>query len=211
MECRSHTQYIHTYESTYITETFTKLSWKLDKVDKNELNLIEKNVCTAYDLHNRFRTNGGNQLRFLLFTKSSDNKLRSLPPIKAAPRLHILRSLHAASRIWGVTLQLSDQLSSLVDCRWKYFKGKRIDVDWVFSCKLAAYFQNTYSQEHKWMAASAQSSCEIPLYFSEQLLEECNFSLLTFFSERDNEAIILYLYFICKWMELVLSKLLNLF
>ena len=31
------------------------------------------------------------------------------------------------------------------------------------------------------MAASAQSSCEILLYFSEQLLEECNFSLLTFF------------------------------
>ena len=61
------------------------------------------------------------------------------------------------------------------------------------------------------MAGSAQSSCEILLYFSEQLLEECNFSLLTSFSERDNEAIILYLYFICKWMELFLSKLLNLF
>ena len=114
-------------------------------MDQNELNLIEKNVCTAYDLHNRFRTNGGNRLRFLLFTKSSDNKLRSLPPTKAARWLHILRSVHAASRIWGLTLQLSDQLSSLVDCRWKYFKGKRIAVDWcgvyvanlndyIFSC-----------------------------------------------------------------------------
>ena len=27
---------------------------------------------------------------------------------------------------------------------------------WVFSCKFAAYFQNTFSQEHLWMAASVQ-------------------------------------------------------
>ena len=26
---------------------------------------------------------------------------------------------------------------------------------WMFSCKLAAYFQNTFSYEHLWMAASA--------------------------------------------------------
>ena len=25
---------------------------------------------------------------------------------------------------------------------------------WVFSCKSAAYFQNTFSQEHLWVAAS---------------------------------------------------------
>ena len=25
---------------------------------------------------------------------------------------------------------------------------------WVFSCKFAAYFQNTFSQEHLWRAAS---------------------------------------------------------
>ena len=28
---------------------------------------------------------------------------------------------------------------------------------WVFSCKFAAYFQNTFSQEQLWMAASGQS------------------------------------------------------
>ena len=27
-------------------------------------------------------------------------------------------------------------------------------LTWVFSCKLAAYFQNTFSQEHLWTPAS---------------------------------------------------------
>ena len=27
---------------------------------------------------------------------------------------------------------------------------------WVFSCKFAAYFQNTLSQKHLWVAASEQ-------------------------------------------------------
>ena len=29
---------------------------------------------------------------------------------------------------------------------------------WVFSCKFAAYFQNIFSQEHLWRAASGKSS-----------------------------------------------------
>ena len=33
---------------------------------------------------------------------------------------------------------------------------------WVFSCKFAAYFQNNFSQEHLWTAASAE--CNIKLY-----------------------------------------------
>ena len=75
---------VNTYiRSTYITETFTRLSWTPDKVDENELSLIEKFVCTAYGLHNRCRTSDGNRLRFLLFTKLSD-KLRKLPPTKEA-------------------------------------------------------------------------------------------------------------------------------
>ena len=143
--CMSYTQYVHTYQSTYITESFTKLSWTLDKVDENELNLTEKYVCTASDLHNCFRTSDGNRLRFILFTKSSDDKLRRLPSTNEALQLDILRSVQAACRIWDVTLQSSDQIPSLVDCRWKYFKGKRIAVDWcgvyvanlndyIFSC-----------------------------------------------------------------------------
>ena len=114
-------------------------------MDENELNLTEKYVCAASDLHNCFRTSDGNRLRFILFTKSSDDKLRRLPPTNEALQLDILRSVQAACRIWDVTLQSSDQIPSLVDCRWKYFKGKRIAVDWcgvyvanlndyIFSC-----------------------------------------------------------------------------
>ena len=106
---------VSTYiRSTYITETFTRLSWTPDKVDENELSLIEKLVCAAYGLHNRCRTSDGNRLRFLLFTKLSD-KLRKLPPTKEALQLHILRLVHAAGRIWGVILQPSDQIPSLLD------------------------------------------------------------------------------------------------
>ena len=55
-------------QNSYITETFTKLSWKPDKVEENDLNLIEILVCAAYDPHNHFHTNDVNRLRFLLFT-----------------------------------------------------------------------------------------------------------------------------------------------
>ena len=29
---------------------------------------------------------------------------------------------------------------------------------WVFSCKFAAYFQNTFSMEHLWVAASENTT-----------------------------------------------------
>ena len=38
-----------------------------------------------------------------------------LSPTKEALQLHILRSAYAAGRIWGVTLQPSDQIPSPVD------------------------------------------------------------------------------------------------
>ena len=31
---------------------------------------------------------------------------------------------------------------------------------WVFSCKFAAYFQNTFSKEHLWVAACANFRCD---------------------------------------------------
>ena len=65
-----------------MTYSFTKVSWTLDKAGENEFNLIEKYVCVPYDLHNCFCTSDVNRLRFLLFTKSSDNKLRKLFPTK---------------------------------------------------------------------------------------------------------------------------------
>ena len=33
-------------------------------------------------------------------------------------------------------------------------KVANLTLAWVFSCKFAAYFQNTFSQKHLWMAAS---------------------------------------------------------
>ena len=90
-------------QNPYITETFTKLSWALDKVEENDLNLIEKNVCAAYDPHNRFHTNDVNRLPFVLFTKSCENKLGKLFPTRETLQLHILRSPYAAGWILGLT------------------------------------------------------------------------------------------------------------
>ena len=99
-------------------------------MEENDLNLIDKYVCAAYESHNRFHTNDFNRLRFLLSTKSSENKLRKLPPTRKALQFHILRSAYAAGWIWGVTLQPSDQIPSPVDWGWKYFKDNRFAVDW---------------------------------------------------------------------------------
>ena len=101
-------------QNAYITETFTKLNWTPDKVEENDLNLMEKYVCAAHDPHNRFHTNDVNRLLFLLFTKSSENKLRKLPLTRVALQLHISRSAYGAGWIWGVTLQPSDQIPSPV-------------------------------------------------------------------------------------------------
>ena len=70
------------WQNAYIIEIFTKLSWTLDNVRENNQNVIEKYVCAAYDLHNRFHANDVNRLRFLLFTKSKDIKLRKLLPTR---------------------------------------------------------------------------------------------------------------------------------
>ena len=43
---------------------------------------------------------------------------------------HIFRSRYAAGRIWGVTLQPTDQIPCQVDWGQKHFKGKKIAVDW---------------------------------------------------------------------------------
>ena len=71
-------------QNACLTKTFTKLSWVPDKVEENDLNLIEKYICPAYNPHNYFHTDDVNRLRFLLFTKSSDNKLRKLTPTREA-------------------------------------------------------------------------------------------------------------------------------
>ena len=75
--------YKQTYESTYITETFTKLSWALDKVDENNINLVEKYFIRATKIFVKsFCASDINWLQFLLFRKSNGNKLRSFPQQK---------------------------------------------------------------------------------------------------------------------------------
>ena len=82
---------------------------------ENDLHLIEKYLCAAYDLHNHFHANDINKLRFLLFTKSSENKLRKPPLTRYAFQFHSLRSAYGAGWIWGVTLKPSDQIPSPFD------------------------------------------------------------------------------------------------
>ena len=110
-------------------------------MEENDLNLIEKYVCAAYDPHNRFHTNNISRLQFLLFTKSSENKLRKLTLTREALQLLILHSAFAAGWIWGVTLQSSDQIPSPVDWGWKYSKHNRFAVDWcgVYDVNLHEY------------------------------------------------------------------------
>ena len=91
---------------------------------------LKKYVCAAYDPHNRLHMNDINRLRFLLFTKSSENNLKKLPPTREPLQLHILRSAYAAGWIWGVTLQLSDQIPSPFDRGYKYSKDNRFAVVW---------------------------------------------------------------------------------
>ena len=86
-------------------------------MEENYFNLIEKYVCSVYDQHNRFPNNNVNRVWFLLFANSSDKKLRQ--ETREVLQFHILRSAYAASWIWGVTLQPSDQIPSLVNWGWK--------------------------------------------------------------------------------------------
>ena len=103
-------------QNACITEAFTKLSWTSDKVGENDLNLIEKYVCAAYDPCNCFHANNIiNRMWFLLFTKSGDNKLRNLLLTREALQLHILCSVYTAGWIWGTLLQPNDQIPSPVD------------------------------------------------------------------------------------------------
>ena len=108
---------------------------------ENDLSLNEDHVCAAYDPHNRFHTNDVNRLRFLLFTKSIETKLRKLPLTRYTLQLHSLRSAYGAGWIWGVTLEPSDQIPSPVDARWKYYKENRFAIDYcgAFDVNLNEY------------------------------------------------------------------------
>ena len=83
---------------------------ELDFVD------IERFVCVAYDVKERFKINDINKLRYIIFKMSSDNNLRKLPPTRyALIKQHILRSAYTAGWIWGLTLEEDLIASSPVD------------------------------------------------------------------------------------------------
>ena len=49
---------------------------------------------------------------------------------------------------WQYAANLQENTYAEVRFYWNHTSA------WVFSCKFAAYFQNTFSQEHLWTAAS---------------------------------------------------------
>ena len=78
---------------------------------------------------------------------------------------------------------------------------------WVFSCKFAAYFQNTFSQEHLWRAASALSSLLFALdrHFS---LVICYFLLFTCYVSLVTCLSFFYIFHFSKLMTTVFSPFL---
>ena len=97
---------------------------ELDFVD------IERFVCVAYDVKERFKINDINKLRYIIFKMSSDNNLRKLPPTRYALKQHILRSAYTAGWIWGLTLEEDLIASSPVDWGWKLEKDGKYVPDW---------------------------------------------------------------------------------
>ena len=89
-------------ENTFISKTFCSSPQKIEEVDFENL---ERFVCIAYDMQNRFSTHDVNKLRHLLFLRSSENNLRKLRPLKNALRLHIQRSAYVAGWNWGTALR----------------------------------------------------------------------------------------------------------
>ena len=79
---------------------------------------LEKFVCRAYDQNPWFRTYDRDSLRYLLFSISTENNLRKLPPTRAALQLHILPSAFVAGWIWGQYLKGHDSTPGPLD--WSY-------------------------------------------------------------------------------------------
>ena len=76
-------------------------------MEESDFNMIEKYLFAVYDPYNHLDTNDVNRMRFLLFAKSIDNKLRKLHPTREVLELRILCSVYTAGWIWGVTLYYS--------------------------------------------------------------------------------------------------------
>ena len=105
-------------ENDYVTPTFIKLSWTPNAVEEQDFINIEKFVCAAYDPTNRFQSDDINKLRYHLYSVSTDNNFRRIPPTRAALHLHILRSAYAGGWHWGGALLENLQIPPLTDWAW---------------------------------------------------------------------------------------------
>ena len=117
-------------ENTFVSQTFISLSWTPNDITEMDYLKIEKLVCTAYDPQKRFLTDDVNRLRYLLFSMSTDNNLRKLPPSRAALKQHILRSAYAAGWIWGGCLNNRISIPHPTEWGWKSDDDNKIVPNW---------------------------------------------------------------------------------
>ena len=88
------------------------MSWTPLEVTEQDFEIIEKFICAAYDIKDKFHIQEVNQLRYLIFCQLPDNNLRKLPPSKEALRRHILRSTYVGGWVWGSVLSEGIQIPS---------------------------------------------------------------------------------------------------
>ena len=92
------------HTSPLLTKCFTELSWMPNGVSESNYELLETFVCNVYDTQGSHYENNVNKLRFILFSKSSSNNLRKLPPCRDALHHHINRAAYVGGWVWGSIL-----------------------------------------------------------------------------------------------------------
>ena len=67
---------------------------------------------------------------------------------------------------------------------------------WVFSCKFAAHFQNTFSQEHLWMVASEYNKQQIfPIWWSWIFVNKTLLSNYDIFFKKFSSTCYIFIFF----------------
>ena len=79
--------------SSFVDETFKKLSWKPFQLDEHDFEVVERFVCVAYDTPKKFHLQDKNKLHFMLFSQLSDNNLRRLPPTTDALEVGVFHEI----------------------------------------------------------------------------------------------------------------------
>ena len=83
----------------------------------------------------------------LLSSKGNTRKLMQKQPSRSVLRKRCSENMQQINR--GTSMPLWDFNKVAKKLYWNH------TLEWVFSCIFAAYLQNTFSEEHLWMAASA--------------------------------------------------------